>query len=176
WNYPASYIGIPTALEDIRLLSDQRSEAQFQWTPYEDSVIRAVIPDEFFQNLNFWHVKVPLVNDATIEMHQTDRVLRQFGFRQLILKALEVLDKEYKIDLRKMNMNWLLACVLDYMPWFRIHSKSYLLSEEQRHRQIRVERERQGLLNLRRRDDGTDPSTAPTQSPGPTPQPTTPTL
>ncbi|MBA0608892.1 hypothetical protein Godav_021049 [Gossypium davidsonii] len=83
WNYPASYIGIPTALEDIRLLSDQRSEAQF------------------------WHVKVPLVNDATIEMHQTDRVLRQFGFRQLILKALEVLDKEYKIDLRKMNMNWL---------------------------------------------------------------------
>ncbi|MFQ6642975.1 hypothetical protein Gotur_018048 [Gossypium turneri] len=44
------YVGIPTALEDIRLLLDQWSEAQFQWTPYDDLEIRAVIPDEFFQN------------------------------------------------------------------------------------------------------------------------------
>ncbi|MBA0753130.1 hypothetical protein Gogos_020783, partial [Gossypium gossypioides] len=75
WNHSASYVGIPTALEDIRLLLDQRSEA---YTPYEDLTIRAVTPDEFFQNLNIWHVKVPLVNYATVEMHQTDRVLRQF--------------------------------------------------------------------------------------------------
>ncbi|MFQ6663183.1 hypothetical protein Gotur_030796, partial [Gossypium turneri] len=65
-----SYVGIPTALEDIRLLLDQRSEAQFQWTPYEDLAIRAVILDEFFQNPNILHVKVPFVNYATIEMHQ----------------------------------------------------------------------------------------------------------
>ncbi|MBA0875778.1 hypothetical protein Goshw_006946, partial [Gossypium schwendimanii] len=45
WNHSASYIGIPTALEDIRLLLDQRLEAH---TPYEDPVIRAVISDEFF--------------------------------------------------------------------------------------------------------------------------------
>ncbi|KAH1039528.1 hypothetical protein J1N35_041271 [Gossypium stocksii] len=64
-----SYIGIPTVLEDIRLLLDQRSEAQ------EDPAIRAVIPDEFFQNLNIWHVKVLLVNYAAVEMHQIDRVL-----------------------------------------------------------------------------------------------------
>ncbi|KAH1130453.1 hypothetical protein J1N35_001831 [Gossypium stocksii] len=76
----ASYVGILTALEDIRLLLDQRSEAQFQWIPYEDLKLRAVIPDEFFQNLNIWHVKVPLVNYATVEMHQTDKVLRQFRF------------------------------------------------------------------------------------------------
>ncbi|MFQ6663179.1 hypothetical protein Gotur_030796 [Gossypium turneri] len=75
-----SYVGIPTALEDIRLLLDQRSEAQFQWTPYEDLAIRAVILDEFFQNPNILHVKVPFVNYATIEMHQMDKVLRQFGF------------------------------------------------------------------------------------------------
>ncbi|MBA0879203.1 hypothetical protein Goshw_005360, partial [Gossypium schwendimanii] len=30
----------------------------------------AVIPDEFFQNTNIWHVKVPLVNYATVEIHQ----------------------------------------------------------------------------------------------------------
>ncbi|MBA0760538.1 hypothetical protein Gotri_023277 [Gossypium trilobum] len=39
-----------------------------------------VISDEFFQNSNIWHVNVPLVNYATIEMHQTDRVFWQFKF------------------------------------------------------------------------------------------------
>ncbi|MBA0848966.1 hypothetical protein Goshw_009286 [Gossypium schwendimanii] len=52
WNHPASYVRIPTAFKDIRLLLDQRSEAQFQWTPYEDPIIWAIIPDEFFQNPN----------------------------------------------------------------------------------------------------------------------------
>ncbi|MBA0875807.1 hypothetical protein Goshw_027220 [Gossypium schwendimanii] len=98
-------------------------------TPYKDLEIRAVIPDEFFQNLNNWHVKVPLVNYATVEMYQIDRVLRQFRFRELIPAAPEVLDDEHKIDLRKLNMNW-------------IHDKPYLLLEEHRRRQIHVERER----------------------------------
>ncbi|MBA0763245.1 hypothetical protein Gotri_012730 [Gossypium trilobum] len=49
---------------------------QFQWTSYEDPTIRVVILDEFFQNSNIWHVKVRLVNYATVEMHQTNRVLR----------------------------------------------------------------------------------------------------
>ncbi|KAH1082229.1 hypothetical protein J1N35_021990 [Gossypium stocksii] len=51
WNHLTSYVGIPTALDDIQLLLNQRSEAQ-----------------------------VPLVNYATVEMYQTDRVLRQFRF------------------------------------------------------------------------------------------------
>ncbi|MBA0785305.1 hypothetical protein Gotri_025176 [Gossypium trilobum] len=70
WNHSASYVRIPTAHEDIQLLLDQQLEAH-----------------------------VPLVNYATIETHQTDRVLRQFGFRQLIPVAPEVLDDEHKIDL-----------------------------------------------------------------------------
>ncbi|KAG8503681.1 hypothetical protein CXB51_001658 [Gossypium anomalum] len=69
WNHSTSYVGIPTSLEDIRLLLDQRSEAQFQWIPYEDPAIRAVIPDEFFQSPNIWHVKIPLVNYAIVEIH-----------------------------------------------------------------------------------------------------------
>ena len=28
WNHPASYRGLPSELEDIRLLLDQRSEAE----------------------------------------------------------------------------------------------------------------------------------------------------
>ncbi|KAK5811417.1 hypothetical protein PVK06_026748 [Gossypium arboreum] len=98
--------------------------------------------------MNIWHVKVPLVNYATVEMHQMDRVLRQFGFQQSILVAPKVLNDEHKIDLRKLKMNWPvffseyikiwknwydhipthkpnivpeLACASDYMPWFKIH-------------------------------------------------------
>ncbi|MFQ6627543.1 hypothetical protein Gotur_004770, partial [Gossypium turneri] len=70
WNHSASFVGIPTALEDIRFLLYQRLEAHFQWISYEDPVIRVVILDEFFQNLSIWHVKVPLVNYAIVEMHQ----------------------------------------------------------------------------------------------------------
>ncbi|MFQ6636133.1 hypothetical protein Gotur_013956 [Gossypium turneri] len=65
-----------------------------------------------------------------------------------------------------------LACVPEYMPWFRIYGKPYLLLEEERRRQLRVQRERRGPLNPRRRDDDTVSSTAPTQSPGPATAPT----
>ncbi|XP_017624900.1 uncharacterized protein LOC108468532 [Gossypium arboreum] len=149
----------------------------FQWTSYKDPAIRAVIPDEFFQNPNIWHVKLPLVNYAIMEIQQSDRVLRQFGFRQSIPVELEVLDDEYKVDLWLLNTDcpghWSeyiemwenrydyiptrepiivpeLACVPKYMPWFRIHGKSYLLSKEERRREIRVQRERWGLLNPRK--------------------------
>ncbi|MBA0635915.1 hypothetical protein Godav_000135 [Gossypium davidsonii] len=63
-------------------------------------------------------------------------------------------------------MPWL-ACVLEYMPWFRLHGKPYLLTPEQRQRQIRVGRERHGPLIPRRGDDDAGPSTRPRQSPGP---------
>ncbi|MBA0878165.1 hypothetical protein Goshw_030282 [Gossypium schwendimanii] len=107
-----SYVGIPTALEDIRLLLDQRSEAhenRYDHIPTREPVI--------------------------------------------------ILE---------------LACVSDYMPWFRKYGKAYLLLEEQRRWQIRVKRERRGPLNQMRRDDDMGPSTEPTLSPGPTPQATTP--
>ncbi|MFQ6658925.1 hypothetical protein Gotur_028010 [Gossypium turneri] len=146
WNHLASYRGLPSELEDIRLLLEQRSEAEFQWTPYEDLAIRAVILEEFLQNPNAWHAKVVLINYATVEPHQTDRVLRQFGCRQLIPADPKVFDNHHKIDLR------LLACVPEYMPWFKIHGKPYLLTPEERQRQIRVERERRGPLNPRRQD------------------------
>ncbi|KAH1082693.1 hypothetical protein J1N35_022454 [Gossypium stocksii] len=52
WNHSVSYVRIPTFLEDIRLLLDQRSDVEFEWTPYDYPTIRAVIPDEYFQTLN----------------------------------------------------------------------------------------------------------------------------
>ncbi|KAH1120920.1 hypothetical protein J1N35_004080 [Gossypium stocksii] len=84
----------------ICILTHNKTNGQKRKTPYEDPIIRAVISDKFFQNSNIWHVKVPLVNYATIEMHQTDIVLWQFRFQQPIPVALQVPDDKYKIDLR----------------------------------------------------------------------------
>ncbi|MBA0794247.1 hypothetical protein Gohar_018597, partial [Gossypium harknessii] len=65
------HMGLSTELQDIRLLLNQRLKAN---TPYEDLAIREVIPKEFFMNPNAWHMKVPLVVYATVEMHKTDRM------------------------------------------------------------------------------------------------------
>ncbi|KAK5838947.1 hypothetical protein PVK06_007695 [Gossypium arboreum] len=46
WNYLASYVGIPTALEDIRLLLDQRSEAQ-SYAMLEHMAWCISFPDDF---------------------------------------------------------------------------------------------------------------------------------
>ncbi|MFQ6630715.1 hypothetical protein Gotur_008998 [Gossypium turneri] len=70
WNHEPSHVGLPTELQDIRLLLDQRSEA-------EDLAIPEVIHEKFFVNPNIWHVKVSLVVYATIEMHETDRRLNE---------------------------------------------------------------------------------------------------
>ncbi|KAG8483320.1 hypothetical protein CXB51_022553 [Gossypium anomalum] len=75
WNHGPSYVGLPTKLQDIWLLLDQRSKVEFEWTPYEDPAIQEVILEEFFVNPNIWHMKVSLVVYITIEMHETNRVL-----------------------------------------------------------------------------------------------------
>ncbi|KAG8493101.1 hypothetical protein CXB51_010425 [Gossypium anomalum] len=107
----------------------------------------------------FLRLRVSLVNYAIVEMHQTNRVLWQFGFQQSIPVTPEVFDDEQKTDLRQSNTNWSvsfseyikiwenrydyipthkpiivpeLACAPDYIPWFRFHNKPYLLLEEQR--------------------------------------------
>ncbi|MBA0879199.1 hypothetical protein Goshw_023596, partial [Gossypium schwendimanii] len=121
---------LPTSLEDIRLLLDQQSEAHFQWTLYEDPVIWAVISDEFLQNPNTWHIKVALINCAIVEMHQSNR------YAYILIREPIIVSE--------------LACVPEYMSWFRIHGKPYLLSPKERQRQFRVQRERRGPLNPRR--------------------------
>ncbi|MBA0669443.1 hypothetical protein Goklo_024982 [Gossypium klotzschianum] len=115
----------------------------------------AVIPDEFFQNPNAWHAKVALISYATMEMHQSDRVLRQFGRRQPIPVApeshyIQIWEDRYDYipNLEPIIVSEL-ACVSKYMPWFRIHGKSYLLSVEERQRQLRIQRKQRGPLNPR---------------------------
>ncbi|MFQ6663301.1 hypothetical protein Gotur_030881 [Gossypium turneri] len=113
-----------------------------------------------------------------MKMHQSDRVLRQIGFRQPIPVApeshyIQIWEDWYDyIPTQELIIVLELAYMPEYMPWFRIHGKLYLLSAEERQRQLRVQRERHGPLNPRRRDSDVGPSTTPTQSPGPTTAPT----
>ncbi|MBA0709325.1 hypothetical protein Golax_024363, partial [Gossypium laxum] len=72
--------------------------------------VRRVSDIEFFVNLNIWHVNVPLVVYATIEMHELDRAI--------------VVPK----------------LTPEYMPWFRIHGKRYLYGEEARGLQLHTRR------------------------------------
>ncbi|MBA0610480.1 hypothetical protein Godav_011325 [Gossypium davidsonii] len=68
-----------------------------------------------------------------MEMHESDRVLQQFGFRQLIPLALQDLDDLYDfLATREPIFTPELAYYLEYMPWFRVHGKPYLLGGEAR--------------------------------------------
>ncbi|MBA0765862.1 hypothetical protein Gotri_014979 [Gossypium trilobum] len=51
--------------------------------------------------------KVLLVVYAIIKMHETDRVWRQFRFRQSIPVAPQDLDNLHPIELRRLDENWL---------------------------------------------------------------------
>ncbi|KAH1097322.1 hypothetical protein J1N35_014243 [Gossypium stocksii] len=57
---------------------------KFEWMPYSDPTIQECILLEFLVNPHIWHVKVSLVVYITLEMHESDRVLRQFKFRKSI--------------------------------------------------------------------------------------------
>ncbi|MBA0810633.1 hypothetical protein Gohar_002605, partial [Gossypium harknessii] len=83
WNHGASYVGLPEQLEDIRLLLDQRPKSE-----------------------SMWDVNVPLIVYATMEMHESDRVIQQFGWRQKILPPPYDMEALHKLDLRgKTNEN-----------------------------------------------------------------------
>ncbi|PPR90893.1 hypothetical protein GOBAR_AA29796 [Gossypium barbadense] len=65
---------------------------------YEDPTIQECIP---LVNPNIWHVKVPLVVYTTIEMHKPDRVLRQFGIWEPIVRMTESI---WTSDSDKLNL------------------------------------------------------------------------
>ncbi|MBA0741946.1 hypothetical protein Gogos_015063, partial [Gossypium gossypioides] len=76
------------------------------WWLHFTTAIMSVIPIFFFTSLSELPVYIPTCNKvslvvyATIEMHETDRVLRQFEFQQSILVAPQDLDDLHPIDLR----------------------------------------------------------------------------
>ncbi|MBA0662171.1 hypothetical protein Goklo_006351 [Gossypium klotzschianum] len=71
-------------------------------------------------------------------MHESNRVLRQFRFRRLNenwirfhAEYISMWNNRYELlPHREAIIALELACDLEYMPWFRLLGKPYLLSEE----------------------------------------------
>ncbi|KAG8501160.1 hypothetical protein CXB51_003246 [Gossypium anomalum] len=133
---------------------------RFEWTPYDDPAIRAVISDEYVQNPNTWHVKVPLV-----------------------------FDEEHKVDLRLLNMDWprywlgyieMWENRYDYIP-----TREPIIVPKERRGPLNLRRRDDDAGPSTAPTQSAGPSTTPIQSaslstakpqsPGPTVQQTTPT-
>ncbi|MBA0850021.1 hypothetical protein Goshw_024283, partial [Gossypium schwendimanii] len=100
-------------------------------TPYSDSAIQKCIPSELLVNPNIWHVKVPLVVYAIVEMHKSNR-------------------NEF-LPTRKAIVAHELTCNPENIPWFRVQDKSYMLGEDVRAMQPHMKRPRQVLRNPKQR-------------------------
>jgi len=70
---------------------------QFLWTPYHRNEVSRQITMEISP---VSQVVVPLICFATVELHQADRVMRQFGFRQNIPNDPLNLDQLHKEEMR----------------------------------------------------------------------------
>ncbi|KAH1056103.1 hypothetical protein J1N35_034168 [Gossypium stocksii] len=92
-------MGILNKLEDMQLLLDQQSKPEFGWMSYSDPRIQEYIPIEFLINHNIRNVKVSLIVFAMVEMHESNRVMQQFGFLHNILPSPKELNELHKIDL-----------------------------------------------------------------------------
>ncbi|XP_038998440.1 serine/threonine-protein phosphatase 7 long form homolog [Hibiscus syriacus] len=161
---------IPDELEEIRLLIDQKIGTEFQWTPYATNEIRVCLPPNLSGQLDVWMTVVPLICYAIVEWHPIDRVLRQFGCVQYIPRAPINLDNMHNIDRRgKKDVNWVMkhkewimmwedrhqripprqyihetgySVTDDYISWFNMNGKPFLLSEEARGGRIHQRREK----------------------------------
>ncbi|KAG8489162.1 hypothetical protein CXB51_017146 [Gossypium anomalum] len=72
WNNLVRHSDILTELEDIQLALDQQTEDEFVWIPYVDLRIEECISTKVLSSRNIWHIKVPLIIFATIEMHKSN--------------------------------------------------------------------------------------------------------
>ncbi|KAK5772455.1 hypothetical protein PVK06_048744 [Gossypium arboreum] len=128
--------------------------------------IQECISSEFLMNPNIWHLKVPLVVYTTVEMHELDVVMQQFGFRQMIPPTPQDIEDLHHIDLRRRtDENWPTFHAEYINVWnHRRHDKPYLLVEETKGKQRYEKRPRWTLRHPRFGTDAAlDPSSTPMQ-------------
>ncbi|KAH1039560.1 hypothetical protein J1N35_041303 [Gossypium stocksii] len=79
----------------------------FELMSYADPDIISCIPLKVLANREMWHVKVPFIVYAMVKIHESNQVLRQFGYRQRIPPPPRDMNELHKIDMRgKNNEDW----------------------------------------------------------------------
>ncbi|MBA0723216.1 hypothetical protein Golax_003818 [Gossypium laxum] len=123
WNHGSSYVGLPEVLEDIKLLLDQ-------WSKVEVNVGREGNVDSGRDSGNTRNrsgVKAVQVKATNFATTAKPKGAAQGG---------HVREGQHRLVANT-------ATIDDYLAWFRVVGKSYLLSPEKRSLQIRVKRSRQ---------------------------------
>ncbi|KAK5833236.1 hypothetical protein PVK06_017054 [Gossypium arboreum] len=83
WNHGPSYMGLP----------------KFEWMSYANTDVISCIPSEVLRNQQMWDVKVSLIVYTRVEMHEINRVLWQFKWRQRISPPPQYLKDLHKVDM-----------------------------------------------------------------------------
>ncbi|KAM3287490.1 hypothetical protein P3S67_020920 [Capsicum chacoense] len=86
---------------------------QFIWKPYTDDLIES-LPDYCRAGRDMWRVRVPIFCWDMVEVHLSDRVMRQFGLQQVISIPFLFDSTHFRHDRRgRPNTNW----ELEHAQW-----------------------------------------------------------
>ncbi|MQL83134.1 hypothetical protein Taro_015629 [Colocasia esculenta] len=79
WNVPRVEINNPRhVLRIYRSEFDHQEDYRVRWEPYTSDILE-MLPAVSRQASHLWLSQVPLLSSSIVEMHVSDRVLRQFG-------------------------------------------------------------------------------------------------
>ncbi|KAL0376281.1 UNVERIFIED_CONTAM: hypothetical protein Scaly_0745700 [Sesamum calycinum] len=121
WNCEHTFTRtVRTTVRVIRDILDEMQYDQFIWQPYdmESNVIMAYAGDF---NPQLWRSICPLIFYAIVEMHHSERVLRQFGMMQNIPDQPDTRDMSlHKITRsNRTGTDWVLQHILYITRWQR---------------------------------------------------------
>nr|XP_016458307.1 PREDICTED: uncharacterized protein LOC107781995 [Nicotiana tabacum] len=101
WTHTTQYV-LPLFRDQLDNLVDEH----FVWEPYTPDVMEN-LPEYCRSGEYFWRAVVPLLCWDVLEMHQPNRVLRQFGMRQFIPVSCNFADNHDMHDRRgRQNTDW----------------------------------------------------------------------
>ncbi|KAK9140067.1 hypothetical protein Scep_009748 [Stephania cephalantha] len=86
-------------LTKYRETIDMQAPDEVIWGPYPEAVIMD-LPAYCSSGRAIWRTRAPLIFFCVVEMYNPDRVMRQFGFRQMIPPLQSTNMQLHKIDLR----------------------------------------------------------------------------
>ncbi|MBA0620258.1 hypothetical protein Godav_006012 [Gossypium davidsonii] len=140
WNHWPSYVGLLDELEDVRLLLEQRSKTEVL---YVYPKIIFCIPVEVLDNREMWDANVPLISTRRWKCMNWTRVdMWGKNDEDWAENHIQAWDHRMKpIPVREPFLSANTVTTNDYLAWFRVVGKSYLLPSMAMSRQIRSNRQ-----------------------------------